>query len=62
MLIPVKYRNGKSGLVADAELDELIRSKKIKGFLRLEGWVRVGIDPVRRSPRIPNFSIGPQTF
>ena len=62
MLIPVKYRNGKSGLVEDTALDELIHSKRIKSFLRLEGWVRVGIDPVRRSPRIPNFSIGPQTF
>jgi hypothetical protein len=33
----------------DAELDGLIQSRKITGFLRLEGWVTIGRDPIRRS-------------
>jgi len=51
MLITVKYVNGESGLVEDSELDELMRSRKIKSFLRLEGWVTVGRDPVRHSTK-----------
>jgi hypothetical protein len=50
MLITVKYRNGKLGLVEDSILDELIRSKKIVSFLRLEGWVVVGADIIRQTP------------
>ena len=49
MLIPVEYKNGKQGLVEASELDELIRSRRIKKFLRLEGWVTVGRDPIRHS-------------
>jgi hypothetical protein len=48
MQITVKYRNGKIGLVDDSELDKLIQSRKIIGFLRLEGWVTVGRDPIRQ--------------
>ena len=48
MFIPVIYRNGKEGMVEDSELEELIRSNKIKKFLRLEGWVTVGSDPTRK--------------
>jgi hypothetical protein len=36
------------GLVDDSELDKLIQSRKIISFLRLEGWVTVGRDPIRR--------------
>jgi hypothetical protein len=49
MLITVKYLNGKAGLVEDSELDELIRSNKIKSFLRSEGWVIIGRDRLRHS-------------
>ena len=49
MLIAVEYKNGDHGLVEHSELDELIRSKKIKRFLRLEGWVTVGRDTIRHS-------------
>jgi hypothetical protein len=48
MFIPVKYRNGKEGMVESSELEELIHSNKIKKFLRLEGWVTVGNDPTRK--------------
>ncbi len=49
MLIAVEYKNGEQGLVGQSELDELIRSRKIKKFLRLEGWVTIGRDPIRHS-------------
>jgi hypothetical protein len=49
MLTAVEYKNGEQGLVEHSELDELIRSRKIKRFLRLEGWVTVGRDPIRHS-------------
>jgi len=41
------YRNGKIGVAEHTQLDELIRSNKIKKFLRSEGWVTVGTDPIR---------------
>jgi hypothetical protein len=50
MLITVKYRNNKLGLVEDFILDELIHSKRIVSFLRLEGWVIVGADIIRQTP------------
>ncbi len=49
MQITVKYRNGRLGIVEDFELDKLIHSRKITGFLRMEGWVVIGRDPIRRS-------------
>jgi hypothetical protein len=48
MLITVKYKNGKTGMVEAHQLTELIGSRKIKEFLRGEGWVTVGIDQVRQ--------------
>jgi hypothetical protein len=47
MNIPVIYINGKTGLVNAAELDELIRGKKIVSFRRTSGWVRLAFDPIR---------------
>ena len=51
MGISVVYRDNKMGMVDASQLDELIFSNKIKQFLRSEGWVTIGIDPIRRSPR-----------
>ncbi len=48
MNITVKYRNGRLGLVDCSELDKLIQSLKIIRFLRSEGWVTIGCDPIRR--------------
>ena len=51
MLIPVKYRNGNTGMITCHKLEELVRSNRIEKFLRLEGWVTVGVDPVRKHER-----------
>ncbi|UCE78794.1 MAG: hypothetical protein JSV13_09850 [Nitrospiraceae bacterium] len=42
MLIPVIYKNGKSGAVEDSHLEALIHQDKIKKFLRMDGWAVVG--------------------
>lgn len=47
MLIPVIYKNGKSGAVEDSELDILIKQNKIKRFLRIDGWATVGKSRIR---------------
>lgn len=47
MLISVIFRDGKRGLIMSSLLEDLIMQKKIKKFLRLEGWVNVGVDPIR---------------
>jgi hypothetical protein len=52
MLISVVYQNNEIGLVEDHQLDELISSKKIKKFLRSEGWVTIGVDLTRKAARI----------
>jgi hypothetical protein len=52
MLINVIYQNGKYGLVEDSELDEFIANRKIKKFLRSTGWCTLGVDPIRKEPRI----------
>jgi len=52
MLINVIYQNSKYGLVEDSELDELIVNRKIKKFLRSTGWCTLGVDPIRKEPRI----------
>lgn len=51
MLISVIFRDGKRGLIMASLLEDLIMQKKIKKFLRLEGWVNVGVDPVRMPGR-----------
>ena len=48
MLISVVYQNNKMGLVADSKLNDLISSNKIKQFLRADGWVTIGVNPLRK--------------
>ena len=43
------YTNGKTGIVENYQLDDLIASEKIKKFLRSDGWVVVGKDPTRKT-------------
>jgi hypothetical protein len=47
MLISVVYKNGECTLVDSNFLNQLIESKQVNKFLRLEGWIRVGIDQIR---------------
>jgi hypothetical protein len=45
----VIYRDNRMGMIDTSHLDGLIFSNKIKQFLRSEGWVTIGRDPIRRS-------------
>jgi hypothetical protein len=47
MMISVIYKNDKHGLIESYQLDDLIRSGKIKKFLRSDGWVTIGKDRLR---------------
>lgn len=49
MSIKVMYTNGKTGIVENYQLDDLIASGKIQKFLRSDGWVVVGKDPTRKT-------------
>ena len=51
MLIKVKYMNGQEGMVDSLKLDELIKKKEIKKFLRSDGWCTIGVDPIRTEER-----------
>jgi len=48
MRIKVMYQTNEIDVVESSQLDTLISSNKIKTFLRSEGWVAVGIDPIRK--------------
>jgi hypothetical protein len=45
--IKVIFNDDSVGYVKESQLNALIVADKIKSFLRSDGWVRVGIDPVR---------------
>ncbi|MEW6585719.1 MAG: GSU3473 family protein [Nitrospirota bacterium] len=59
MLITVMYRNGKVGMVEHSQLDALIKTRKIKQFMRAEGWVCIDTDPVRKIDNADSYC-GPQ--
>lgn len=45
--IEVVFSDNTTGFVSENKLDELIASGRIKSFLRSDGWVRIGVDPIR---------------
>lgn len=47
MIIRVIYHNNKYDMVKDFILDTLIASNKITKFYRSDGWVTIGLDPIR---------------
>ena len=47
MLIKVVYQNNESDMVKPFLLDDLVASGKVKKFFRSDGWVTIGVDPVR---------------
>lgn len=47
MLIRVVYHDGHTGRVDDSLLGELISQRKIRRFMRANGWVELGRDQVR---------------
>jgi hypothetical protein len=58
MHILVIYADDREGMVDASLLDELIFQKKIKKFLRAEGWCTLGVDPLRRKKK-PDYK-GPE--
>ena len=50
MLIQVLYRNHQFDFIKTSRLDEFIVSGKISAFKRRQGWVRIGMDPIRSMP------------
>ena len=50
MLIRVVYPSGKYDMVKESALDRLIDEKAIHSFKRSNGWVLLGVDPLR-NPR-----------
>ena len=47
MLINVRHSTGKVEQVAPRKLQKLIDKRKIVQFMRSNGWVTVGYDPIR---------------
>lgn len=47
MNIQVCYPDNRIDIINDNILDTLIESKKIIKFRRGEGWVTIGVDPIR---------------
>ncbi len=45
--INVVYKNGVKDRISPALLGTLLDSKQIDQFERVDGWARVGIDPLR---------------
>lgn len=45
--IKVIFADESAGYVKSSKLDALITSGKIKAFLRSNGWVSIGRDPIR---------------
>ena len=52
MFIKVMYQTNEIDVVEASQLDTLISSNKIKKFLRFDGWVTVGIDPIRKENKV----------
>lgn len=45
----VIFTNGEEGDVPAYMLEYLIRENKIVAFLRADGWVHIGKDPIRKA-------------
>jgi hypothetical protein len=48
MLIRVVYNDNKYDFLNPAHLNESLKAGTIAKFQRRDGWVRVGIDPLRK--------------
>jgi hypothetical protein len=58
MMIRVVYKNGIHDTVVPEYLNFLLESGRVKMFRRSNGWVHVGIDPIRHRAT-PSYS-GPE--
>lgn len=59
MLIRVMYPNGKFDMVSPHLLDSLLEQEKVSGFMRSDGWVSIGKDPLRKSDKVNSYT-GPE--
>jgi hypothetical protein len=59
MVIRVQYNDNRYDMVKDFWLDEMIASNKISRFCRSDGWVTIGVDPVRGTKKDVSYS-GPE--
>ena len=48
MTVEVIFKSGRKGYVNRSELNMLINSRLIQSFKRADGWVRIGMDPLRQ--------------
>jgi hypothetical protein len=53
--VRVAYDDKHFDYVSDKVLDKLLNSNKISMLKRVSGWVRVGVDPLRRAKREKTF-------
>jgi hypothetical protein len=51
VLIQVKCPDNRFDFVKEPILDLLIESNKVVEFKRASGWVKIGIDPIRKTKR-----------
>ena len=58
MYVRVKYLDGSQELVRPSLLQYLIETERIREFERRDGWVVIGVDPVRCSR--PKIYSGPE--
>jgi hypothetical protein len=58
MMIRVVYQNGIHDTVVPEYLNFLLESDRVKMFRRCNGWVHVGVDPMRNQV-IPSYK-GPE--
>jgi hypothetical protein len=59
MMIRVMHQKGTYDMLKTGRLDSFIESEEIIGFLRADGWVTIGKDPVRRSRSLHSYD-GPE--
>jgi len=60
MMIRVMHQKGTYDMLKTGRrLDSFIESKEIFGFLRADGWVTIGKDPVRSSRSLHSYD-GPE--
>jgi len=55
MLIQVNYADDRYDYVKDFMLEPLIKSGAVRKFRRSTGWVRVGVDPIRKARQEPSY-------
>ena len=48
MMIPVVYNSGTHDIIKAERLNRLLCNGMIEKFKRATGWVKVGIDPIRK--------------